>query len=70
MFPIINLTLINTKTMKQHWELTYKQDGWEFTYAIVECIKPNRTKKWKELLKLLNEDKVSSVKYSSLEHSL
>jgi len=56
--------------MKQTWELTYKLDGWEFTYAIVECIKPNRTKKWKELLKLLNEDKVCSIKYSRLEHSL
>jgi len=56
--------------MKQHWELTYKLDGWEFTYAVVECIKPIRTKKWKELLKFLDEDKADSIKCSNLEYSL
>ena len=56
--------------MKQYWELTYKLDGWEFTYAVVECIKPSRTKKWKELLKFLDEDKADSIKYNQLEHSL
>ena len=56
--------------MKQYWELTYKLDGWEFTYAVVECIKPSRTKKWKELLKFLDEDKADSIKYNHLEHSL
>lgn len=56
--------------MKYTWELTYKQDGWEFTYAIIDCIKPTYTKKWKELLKLLDEDKVDSIKCSVLEYSL
>jgi len=56
--------------MKQHWELSYNQDGWEFTYAVIECIKPERTKRWKELLKFLDEDKVTSIKCSNLEYSL
>jgi|TARA_R110002095_G_scaffold44415_1_gene40056 hypothetical protein len=54
--------------MKQYWELTYNLDGWEFPYAIVECIKPSRTNKWKELLKILDEGKADSIKYNPLEN--
>ena len=56
--------------MKDYWELTYKVDGWEFTYAVVECIKPTRTKKWKELLKILDNEDIDSIKCSVCEFSL
>jgi hypothetical protein len=46
------------------WRLSYGIDDVEFEYAIIECIKPSRTKKWKELESMINSGKVDSIKYS------